>query len=381
MSKRDYYEILGVRRDAGEEEIKKAYRKLAMQYHPDRNPGDHTAEEHFKEVAEAYEVLRDAEKRERYDRFGHAGLRGGGFETVRDFEFDLADALRTFMSEGIFGEFFSQGRSPRSTEARRRGTDLHIRLKLTLEEIATGVTKKIKLRKLVRCEACNGSGNARGSQEVICQFCRGTGEVRQVSRSFFGQFINVTTCHHCHGEGRVIKNPCAECKGEGRIEGDKTISVEIPAGVSTGNYITVRGEGNAGARGGPAGDVLVVIEEKEHEYFERHGDDILLDLPISITQAVLGDNVEVPTLNGKARLEISPGTQSGKILRMRSKGIPHLNGYGSGDELVRIIVWIPNKLSAQERQLFERLAELDGVRPPQSDKGFFKKVKESLFDA
>jgi molecular chaperone DnaJ len=381
MSKRDYYEVLGVKREASEEEVKKAYRKLAMQYHPDRNPGDHTAEERFKEVAEAYEVLRDSGKRERYDRFGHAGLRGaGGFETVRDFEFDLADALRTFMSEGIFGEFFGNaGGGIRQRELKQRGNDLQVPLKMTLEEIATGLNKKIKLHKYVRCESCAGSGNARGSQEVICPTCRGTGEVRQVSRSFFGQFINVGTCHHCHGEGRIVKNPCPDCRGEGRVEGERTITIDIPAGVAAGNYLTVRGEGNIGPRGGPGGDLLVVIEEKEHAYFERHGDDILYDLPLSIPQAVLGDVVEVPTLSGKAKLDISPGTQSGKILRMRGKGIPHLNGYGSGDQLVRVVVWIPTKLSPKEREFFEQLASVDGVKPPDSERGFFTKIKEALF--
>ncbi|MDZ7291287.1 MAG: molecular chaperone DnaJ [candidate division KSB1 bacterium] len=379
MTKRDYYEILGVRRDASEEEIKKAYRKLAMQYHPDRNPGDHTAEERFKEAAEAYEVLRDREKRERYDRYGHAGIRGGGFETVTDFEFDLADALRTFMSEGIFGEFFGHGSGGRPRETKQRGNDLQVPLKLTLEEIATGVNKKIKLHKYVKCDSCAGTGSERGTQEAICPTCRGTGEMRQVSRSFFGQFINVTTCHHCHGEGRIVKNPCPDCRGEGRVQGEKTVTIDIPPGVATGNYLTVRGEGNVGPRGGPAGDLLVVIEEKEHPYFERHGDDILYDLPLSIPQAVLGGVVEVPTLNGKARLDIVPGTQSGKILRMRGKGIPHLNGYGSGDQLVRIVVWVPTKLSPKERELFEQLAETEAVKPPKSERGFFSKVKEALF--
>jgi molecular chaperone DnaJ len=381
MTKRDYYETLGVRRDAPEEEVKKAYRKLAMQFHPDRNPGDHTAEERFKEVAEAYEVLRDREKRERYDRYGHSGLRGGvgGFEAARDFEMDLAEALRTFMSEGIFGEFFGQTGGGRTREMKTRGNDLQIPLKLTLEEVAAGVNKKIKLHKYVKCDSCAGTGSARGSQEAICPSCRGTGEVRQVSRSFFGQFINVTTCHQCRGEGRIVKNPCSDCRGEGRLEGEKTISVDIPAGVASGNYLTVRGEGNVGPRGGPAGDLLVVIEEKEHEYFERHGDDILYDLPLGIPQAVLGDVVEVPTLNGKAKLDIAPGTQSGKILRMRSKGIPHLNGYGSGDQLVRVVVWVPSKLSLKEKELFMQLAETDGVKPPQSERGFFSKIKEALF--
>lgn len=384
MTKRDFYEILGVKRDSSEDEIKKAYRKLAMQFHPDRNPGDHTAEERFKEAAEAYEVLRDREKRERYDRYGHQGLRGGfgggGGASARDFEMDLAEALRTFMSEGIFGDFFGQAAGGgRTRDMKQRGNDLQIPLKLTLEEVAAGVNKKIKLHRYVKCEPCAGSGSARGSQETICPTCRGTGEVRQVSRSFFGQFINVTACHQCRGEGRIIKNPCPECRGEGRLEGDKTIAVDIPAGVAMGNYLTVRGEGNVGPRGGPAGDLLVVIEEKEHEFFERHGDDILYDLPLSIPQAVLGEMVEVPTLTGKAKLDIAPGTQSGKILRMRGKGIPHLNGYGSGDQLVRVVVWMPSKLSMKEKELFLQLSETEGVKPPKSERGFFSKIKEALF--
>jgi len=381
MTKRDYYEILGIKREASEEEVKKAYRKLAMQYHPDRNPGDHTSEERFKEAAEAYEVLRDSNKRDRYDRYGHSGLRGGlgGFEPARDFEMDLAEALRTFMSEGLFGEFFGQAAGGRTREMKQRGNDLQIPLKLTLEEVAAGVNKKIKLHKYLKCDSCTGTGSARGSQEAICPTCRGTGEVRQVSRSFFGQFINVTICHQCRGEGRIVKNPCPDCRGEGRIEGEKTVSLDIPAGVAAGNYLTVRGEGNAGPRGGPAGDLLVVIEEKEHEYFERHGDDILYDLPFGIPQAVLGDVVEVPTLNGKAKLDVTPGMQSGKILRMRGKGIPHLNGYGSGDQLVRVVVWIPGKLSLKEKELFLQLAETDGVKPPKSERGFFSKIKEALF--
>ncbi len=377
MAKRDYYEILGVARDASEEEVKKAYRKLAMQYHPDRNPGDHAAEEKFKEAAEAYEVLRDGEKRARYDRFGHEALRGPGYNAARDFEFDLADALRTFMSEGIFSDFFGATRASRSSGGQPRGSDLQVRLKLTLEEIATGVSKKLKIKHHVRCNTCGGSGSQPGSEAVRCSACGGTGERRQVSRSLFGQFINVTACPQCNGEGRIIRDVCRDCKGEGRREAEKILQVEIPAGVSTGNYLTIRGEGNAGPRGGPPGDVLVVIEEAEHEHFERHGDDILLDLPISISQAVLGDRVEVPTIEGQAMLEISPGTQSGKILRMRGKGIAHLNGYGRGDQLVRIYVWIPNKVGMKEKDLFQQLARFDGVRPPQNWRSILQKMKEN----
>ncbi|RMF64398.1 MAG: molecular chaperone DnaJ, partial [Calditrichaeota bacterium] len=330
MTKRDYYEVLGVRRDASPDEIKKAYRKLAMKYHPDRNPGDKRAEESFKEVAEAYEVLRDPQKRERYDRFGHSGL-GGGFEGF-GFDFDLGDALRTFMSESFgFGDFFGMGRRSGSRSRVRRGADLQLKLKLTLEEIATGVKKKLKVKKWVRCDACNGTGGSEPDAYMTCLQCHGAGEVRQVSQSLFGQFVNITTCPRCNGEGRVLKSPCKKCGGDGRVHGESIITVDIPAGVATGNYLTIRGEGNVGPRGGPAGDVIVLIEEQEHEYFERHGDDILYNLVLSFSQAALGDEVEVPTLNGKAKLTIQPGTQMNKILRMRNKGIPRLHGHGRGD--------------------------------------------------
>jgi molecular chaperone DnaJ len=371
--------VLGIERDASDEDIKKAYRKLAMQYHPDRNPGSKDAEEKFKEAAEAYEILKDASKRQRYDAYGHAGVKGGFDGFGGGVDIDLADALRTFMSEGFgFGDFFNLGRA-RGNNGPARGSDLQIRIKLTLEEIATGVTKKIKLRRLMHCEACGGSGAASGSKPVKCPSCNGTGQIRQVSRSIFGQFVNVTSCSHCGGNGKIVQKPCAACGGEGRVQGEKTISVDIPAGVSPGNYITVRGEGGVGPRGGPAGDALIFIDEREHEFFERHGDDILYDLAISVSQAVLGDDVEVPTLNGAVKLEISPGTQSGKILRMRNKGIPHLNGYGSGDQLVRIVVWIPTNLSSEEKRLFEQLSRHDGLRPPKSDRSFFKKMKDALF--
>ncbi|RMD98009.1 MAG: molecular chaperone DnaJ [Calditrichaeota bacterium] len=376
MTKRDYYEVLGVRRDATEEEIKRAYRKLAMQYHPDRNPGDHEAEEKFKEAAEAYEVLKDPEKRKRYDTFGHAGVKSG-YTEFTGFDFDLSDALRTFMSEGFgFGDLFGMGRSRSRTTRRPRGSDLQVRVSLTLEEIASGVTKKIKLKKLVRCPVCGGKGTKKGSQPVTCPQCGGTGEIRHVSRSIFGQFINVSTCSYCHGEGRIIKEHCENCGGEGRVREERILTVEIPPGVSSGNYITLRGEGDVGPQGGPPGDVIVFIEEKEHKYFERHGDDILYDLFLSFPQVALGTRVEIPTLNGRAELEIAPGTQSGKILRMRGKGIPHLRGHGRGDQLVRIQVWTPTKLNKQEKELLRKLAELENLKPPHSDKNLFHKIKE-----
>lgn len=379
---RDYYEVLGISRDATEQEIKKAYRKLALQYHPDRNPGDKEAEEKFKEVSEAYEVLKDPEKRRRYDMYGKSGIKGG-FEGFSGFDFDLSDALRTFMSEGFFGDFadfFGGSTQSRRRASRTRGADLQIRLKLTLEEVAEGVTKKIKFKRFVRCETCGGSGTRRGANAATCPVCHGRGEVRQVSRTLFGQIVNVTTCSHCNGEGKIITDPCPDCRGEGRVKKEQTLSVNIPAGVSSGNYLTLRGEGHTGPRGGSSGDAIIVIDVEEHPYFERHGDDIIYDLYISFSQAALGDIVEVPTLKGKAKLTIPAGTQSGKILRMRGKGIRHLHHHGSGDQLVRIFVWTPTRLSEQEKDLFRKLAEMKNIQPPKEDKSFFKKLKETLFE-
>jgi molecular chaperone DnaJ len=360
MAKRDYYEVLGVGRRASREEIKSAYRRMAMKYHPDRNPGDKEAEEKFKEAAEAYEVLADSEKRERYDRFGREGLKGG-FGGFGGFDFDLSDALRTFMEGfGGFGDFFGTSQRRRGPE---QGNDLQIRLALTVREVATGVEKKIKIKRMVRCEQCGGSGAQSSDAVKTCPVCHGTGQVRRVSRSLFGQFVNIAACQSCGGEGRVISEPCLSCGGEGRRRGETTLNVKIPAGVATGNYITLRGEGDVGPKGGAAGDVFVFIEERKDDVFERHGDDILYSLRISIPQAVLGDEVEIPTLTGKARLHIDPGVQSGKILRMRGKGIPHLNGHGRGDQLVRVIVWIPAKLSREVKGLFEKLAQQKEVLP------------------
>lgn len=377
---KDYYEILGVSKNADANDIKKAYRKLALQYHPDKNQGNKQSEEKFKEVSEAYEVLKDPDKKRRYDQFGQSGLKGG-FNGFGGFEFDLGDALRTFMSAGFgFSDFFGASAQTRSRSARIRGSDLQIKLELTLEEIATGTTKKIKLKRYIKCQTCDGSGLKKGSSPENCPLCRGTGEIRQASRTIFGQFINVTTCSECGGEGRVIKNPCSTCYGDGRVKEESTISVNIPAGVTSGNYLSLRGEGHSGPRGGSAGDAIVLIEEKEHDFFERHGDDILVDLYLSFSQVALGDEVEVPTLNGKARLSIASGTQSGKILRMKGKGIPHLNHHGKGDQLVRVLVWTPTRLSENEKKIFSELAACDGIKPPNGDKSFFRKVKEALFE-
>jgi molecular chaperone DnaJ len=376
MAKQDYYEVLGIARGASQEEIKKAYRQLALKYHPDRNAGDKEAEEKFKEAAEAYEVLTDPQKRERYDRFGHEGLRSG-FGGFSGFDFDLSDALRTFMEGfGGFGDFFGGG--ARSRSGPEKGRDLQIRLQLTLQEVAQGIEKKVKIKRMVKCDQCNGSG-ARSSTDIkTCPVCHGAGQVRQASQSFFGQFVNITTCRNCNGSGKIISQPCSRCSGTGRIKGEATLKIRIPPGVATGNYLTIKGEGDEGPRGGPQGDVYVLIEEEENKDFERHGDDILYTLPISVTQALLGDEVEIPTLNGKARLHIDPGVQSGKILRMRGKGIPHLNGYGKGDQLVRLIVWIPKKLSKKSKDLIQKLAEQNEFYPSKEDQRSFQKMKGSF---
>jgi len=363
MAKRDYYEILGLGREATEEDIKSAYRRLAMQYHPDRNPGNKDAEEKFKEATEAYEVLKDP----------------GGFDFTT---FDLSDALRAFMRDfgsfSIFENFFGGTTARTRRRGGPRGRDLQVRLRLSLEEIATGVEKRIKLKRMVKCDQCRGTGAAKGTSKATCPRCEGSGQIRKVSRSFFGQFVNVTTCDYCRGEGEVIQKPCPVCEGHGRVRGESTITVKVPAGVVTGNYIPIRGSGDVGPRGGSSGDLIVLIEELEHDLFRRREDDIIYEVPLSFSQAALGDEVEVPTLDGKVSLKIPSGSQSGKIFRLKGKGIPHLHGYGRGDELVRIVVWTPTKLSREEKELFEKLGQSPGTKPPRASKSFFDKLRETL---
>ncbi len=363
MAERDYYEVLGVDRSAGEDQIKSAYRRLALKYHPDRNPGDGEAEANFKEASEAYEVLSDTDKREKYDRFGHAGVQGnfgsGGFQWS-DFTHatDVEDILGDF-----FGGIFSGGRRrPRGPSGPPKGRDLRISLELTLEEVASGAEKKLKLTRQQRCGHCDGSGGAPGSGSRTCGTCNGVGQVQQVSRSFFGQSVTVTACPTCDGEGRTVSEPCRDCRGEGRVRDTSTITVRIPAGVTTGNYIPLRGQGDVGPRGGPPGDCLVFIEEQDHEYFSREGNDVLFRLPITIGQAALGDSVAVPTLHGEVRMKIPEGTQSGHLFRLRHKGIPDVDGRGHGDQLVEVLVWTPTHLSAEERRLFQELEEIQRAR-------------------
>ncbi|MCK5146072.1 molecular chaperone DnaJ [bacterium] len=366
MSKQDYYKVLGLERNASPEEVKKAYRQMAIKYHPDKNPGDEQAEEMFKEAAEAYEVLRDVNKRQQYDRFGHDSMRGASGFGGAGVDFDPFDVFRSFMDGfGGFGDIFGGGSTRRSGP--QRGNDLQIRLALTLGEVATGVEKTLKIRRQVQCDKCEGSGAKSDSDVKTCTVCHGSGQVRQATRSILGQFVNVTICTNCQGEGKVITKPCPSCYGQGRVKGEATVKVKIPAGVASGNYLTVRGEGDSGPKGGPSGDVIVFIEEKSDSRFERHGDDILYTLPMSLTQAVLGDEVAIPTLSGKAKLKIEAGTQSGKILRMRGRGIPHLNSHGKGDQLVKLVVWIPTKLPKKLKSIFEDLAEHKEIFPVIND--------------
>ncbi len=377
MAKRDYYEILGVERSVTKDELRKAYRKLAMQYHPDRNPDDKEAEEKFKEAAEAYEVLNDDQKRANYDRFGHEGVRGSsqGFSDINDIFSHFSDI---FGGGSIFDEFFGGGQT--RSRARRRGagtpgSDLRVTIKLTLEEIAEGVSKKIKIKKQVKCDKCNGSGAEAGTSKKTCPVCNGTGEVRSVSRSVFGQFVNISTCNNCNGEGTVIDSPCKKCMGDGRIQEETQVKIDVPAGVSEGNYMTLRNEGNAGKRGGQPGDLIVVFQEIPHDIFHRENDDLVYDLIINYPTAVLGGEVEVPTLNGKAMLKIEPGTPFGKLLKMRDKGIKHLNHSGRGDQIVRVIISVPKKVNAKEKEVLKELAEMPNIKKldEKEDKGFFGK--------
>ena len=373
----DFYSLLGLARSASEDEIKRAYRRLAMEYHPDRNPAA-DAEAKFREIAEAYEVLVDPEKRALYDRYGEAGLRSGagGFHHV-----DLAEALRIFMRDfggmgGLGGleSLFGGGASPAES---RRGQDIRVSVKLSLQEVATGTKRTVKLKTLLRCETCEGSGGAAGTRPTTCSTCGGSGEVRRASRSVFGQFVSVTACPTCGGEGMIITHPCEVCRGEGRVRGERSVAVEIPAGVSSNNYITLRGQGAAGPRNGPTGDLLVMIEVKDDERFEREGDDLSLDLPLSFSQAALGTSVTVPTPYGDERLSVPAGIQSGTVLRVRGKGLPRLGQGGAGDLNVRVHVWTPESLNAEQRRLLEEFSKIEGP-PPKQSTGFWSRLKEAL---
>ncbi len=375
MNKRDYYDILGVKQSADQDEIKKAYRRLAMKYHPDRTPDDPQAENKFKEVGEAYAILTDPNKRAHYDRFGHRPVGAPDFSGF-GFTMDSFDPFELFRSvfDGFGGDIFGHQRR-RARHHVRRGTDLGLDLELALEEIAEGTTKKVKVRLLKPCQVCSGTGSMDGTTET-CPRCHGSGEIQQVSESFFGRVVNITTCNVCGGEGRVVKQPCARCGGDGVVRDEKTFDLRVPPGVAGGNYMRLRGEGNAAPRGGQPGDIVVTFIEKQHELFTRHGDDVLCELEISYTQAVLGAEVEVPTLGGKVKWKIPPGTIPGKLFRLRNKGIKHADGLGRGDQLLRVTIHVPSKLSAHERELLEELKELSHGEPSDNSKPFFRKVKD-----
>ncbi len=381
----DFYELLGVSRTADSEEIKKAYRQLALKYHPDRNGGSKESEERFKEVTEAYEVLRDPDKRAVYDRYGEQGLRSrqgpGGFGG-----FDFSDAIEIFMRDfGGFGglEDLFGGRGTRgSRSASRKGQTVRLRLPLTLHDVAHGVKRKLRVSILDACDACGGTGAEGGSTPNVCSTCGGSGEERFVQRSVFGQFVSVQPCRTCGGEGRVVERPCSVCRGDGRSRAEHEVEVEVPAGVTSENFITLRGQGSIGPRSGPRGDIVVLLEVQEHERLVRDGSDLVVDLPVTFAQAALGCEVDIPTVDGTARVTIPGGVQSGEILRLRGLGLPDLEGRGHGDELVRVIVWTPEDLTSEQEELLRRLMEVESPAPDRvgkkSRKGFWSRVKEAF---
>ena len=377
----DFYATLGVPRTASDDEIKKAYRKLAMTNHPDRNGGSKEAEEKFKAITEAYDVLRDPNKRAAYDRYGEAGLRGGGGGGYH--HVDLSEALNIFMRD--FGGFAGMedlfgGGQRRGGGGPRGGADAKVTVPLTLAEVATGVERDVSVKLLEPCDKCEGSGAEAGSRADRCSTCAGSGEVRRAQRSFFGQFVSVAPCPTCSGEGVVIQSPCKKCRGEGRVRGEKTIHVRIPAGVATGQYMTLRGQGNAGPRGGPPGDVLVVFEVEDHPNFERDGEDLYTEMLVTYPQLVLGSDVEVPSVMGNVSLRVPAGTQSGQVFHLRGRGLPRVNASGTGDLHVRVQLWTPSEVSGEEAELLRRLATLERPVPASSggEKGFWAKMRDAL---
>ena len=382
MEKRDYYEVLGVSKSADATEIKKAYRKLALKYHPDKNPGDKEAEEKFKEAAEAYDVLSNEEKKRRYDQFGHAGVGGagqggfGGGMSMDDIFSQFGDIFGSFGGFSGFGGF-GGGRSARRVN---RGTNLRVKVKMNLQEIATGIEKKIKVKKYVACQHCNGTGAKDGKSYSTCSTCKGSGQVTRVQNTILGAMQTTSTCPTCEGEGKIINEKCTFCNGEGVLMSEEVISINIPAGVDEGMQLSLSGKGNAARRGGVNGDLIVLIEEEEHPELVRDGNDLLYNVFIGYPEAVLGETVEIPTIEGKVKVKIEAGTQPGKILRLRGKGLPDVNGYGKGDLLAKVNVWIPKNLSKDEKKLVEKMKEAEGFKPGSGDKkSIFSKMKD-FFD-
>jgi molecular chaperone DnaJ len=381
MAKRDYYEILNVPRSASADEIKKAYRKMALKYHPDKNPDDPTAEGKFKEAAEAYEVLSDAEKKQRYDRYGHDGVKGmpgGGFNMSMDDIFSNFGDIFGDAFGGAFSDAFGFGTRGRTRRRVNRGTNLRVKVKLSLEEISTGIEKKIKVNKYIPCDQCNGTGAEKGASMNTCPTCHGQGQVTRVTSTFLGQMQTTSTCPTCDGEGTVIGTKCNKCFGNGIVKGEEIIPVHIPAGVADSMQLSMSGKGNAAARSGIPGDLLILVEEHEHEHFTRDGNNLIYEHFISLPEAALGASVDIPTLDGKVRIKIEAGTQSGRILRLKGKGLPDLNGYSRGDLLVNLSVWTPRNLSREEQQILEKLRDSENFRPNPSkkDKGFFDRMKD-----
>ncbi|HEY5462227.1 MAG TPA: molecular chaperone DnaJ [Hanamia sp.] len=385
-TKRDYYEILGVNKNSTPDEIKKAYRKVAMQFHPDRNPGDHTAEEKFKEAAEAYEILSDPDKRAQYDRFGHnafsQGRGGGGFSAHGMNMEDIFSQFGDIFGDDMFGSFFSGGsRSGGSRRSRGiRGTNLRVRIKVNYEEIAKGTTKTIKVKKYISCNTCGGSGAKDKNSSQTCKTCGGNGQVRRVQNTFLGQMQTVTICPDCNGEGTVITSKCPVCRGEGRVYGEEMVSIQIPAGVQEGMQLSMSGKGNMGERGGGSGDLVILIEEEAHPYLYREGLNVAFDLYISFPDAVFGTNTEVPTIDGRAKIKIPPGTQSGKIFRLKGKGFPSVNSHEKGDQLIQINVWTPQHISEEEKTSLENLQTSENFKPKpdKNDKTFWEKIRETF---
>jgi molecular chaperone DnaJ len=380
--KRDYYEILGVSKNASADDIKKAYRKVAMQYHPDRNPGNKEAEEKFKEAAEAYEILGDNDKKAQYDRFGHAAFsgaasRGGGGMDMNDIFSQFGDIF----GEDVFGSFFGGGRS-RNGGSRKpagtRGSSIRIKLKLNYEEIAKGVNKTVKVKKHIHCNTCDGSGAKDKNSVQNCATCGGQGQVKKVTNTFIGQMQTVATCPGCNGAGSTITNKCVSCKGEGRVYGEETVNIDIPAGVQEGMQLNVSGKGNAGERGGHPGDLIVLIEEEQHPELHREGLNVAFDLHITFPDAVFGTQVEVPTIDGRAKIKIPAGTQSGKVFRLKGKGFPNVNSYEKGDQLIHVNIWTPQHISSEEKTMLDKMNHSNNFKP-QPEKGaksFFDKVRD-----
>jgi molecular chaperone DnaJ len=381
MSKRDYYEVLGVSKGASADEIKKAYRQKAIQFHPDKNPGDKASEEKFKEAAEAYEVLSNSEKKQRYDQYGHQGVGGasgggygGGFNNMEDIFSSFGDIFGGHF--GFGGGFGGQSRGPQVA----RGSNLRVKVKMTLKEINEGAEKKIKVKKYVSCQHCSGTGASNGTALTQCSTCRGTGQVTRVTSTFLGQMQTTAVCPTCSGAGKNITQKCNHCNGEGVTRDDEVITLNIPAGVAEGMQLSVSGRGNAARRGGVNGDLIVVIEEEQHPELIRDGNDLIFNLLLTIPEATLGTALEIPTVDGRVKVKIDAGTQPGKVLRLRSKGLPEVNGYGRGDLLVNINVYIPENISRDDKKIMEKFLESDSFKPkPGTESGFFKKVR-NLFD-